>query len=106
MTPLSSEPAVIVVEPSDHGTNVEGAIHRVELEGCARDLGAIGNNSSLNNWAEKLCAFFESQTLKTAAYGIEENESSCVKLQCNQWGSFADVGKLTARSELIGVLWT
>ena len=35
------EPAVVEVEPSDHGTNVEGSIDGVELERSSRNLRAV-----------------------------------------------------------------
>jgi hypothetical protein len=65
MTPFCGKPAVIVIKPSDHGTNIESTIDRVELERCAGNFGTVWNNSSFNNWAEKLCALFESQAFKT-----------------------------------------
>lgn len=88
VTPFSGEPAVVVVEPSNHSTDVESAIDGVELERCAGDLCAVGDDSSLNNGAEELCAFLESQTFETAAKGVEENESSGVELETQLAGSF------------------
>jgi hypothetical protein len=88
VAPFSGEPAVIVVEPSNHGTDVESAIDGVELERCAGDLCAVGNDSSLNNGAEELCAFLESQTFETAAKSVEENESSGIELETQLAGSF------------------
>ena len=67
VAPFCGEPAVIVVEPSDHSTDVECAIDGIELEGCAGNLGTVWNDSPLNNWTKKLCAFLKSQTLETAA---------------------------------------
>lgn len=49
VSPLGSQPAVVVVEPPDHGTDVEGAIDGVELEGCAGNPGSIGHNGALDN---------------------------------------------------------
>lgn len=67
MTPLSGQPAVVVIEPSDHGTNVEGGIDWVQLEWSSRDLGTVGDDGALDNWAEKLGALLESETLKSTS---------------------------------------
>ena len=80
MTPLSSEPAIIVIEPSDHGTDIESAINRVELEGGAGNFRSVWNHSSFNNWTEQLCAFLKSQTFETAAECVKQDESSRIKL--------------------------
>lgn len=80
MAPLGSQPAVIEVEPSDHGTNVEGAVDGVQDKGSTGNLGAVGNDSAGHNGAEQLGALFEPQTLKTAAKSVEEDPSSSVEL--------------------------
>lgn len=80
VTPFSSQPAVVVIQPADHGTDVEGAVDRVQLVGGTGDLGAIGNRSALNNRAQQLGALLKAETLKTAADGVEENPSCRVKL--------------------------
>ena len=46
MTPLSSEPAVVVVEPADGSADVEGTSDRVELVWSSRNTGTIRNDSS------------------------------------------------------------
>jgi hypothetical protein len=73
VTPLGGKPAVIVVKPPDHGTNVEGTIDRVQLVGSTRDTGTVRNNSALNNGTQQLGAFFESQGLQSATQGVEED---------------------------------
>jgi hypothetical protein len=80
VTPLSSEPAVVEVEPSDHSTNVEGGVDGIKLEGSTRDLGAVGDNGARDNGSKELRALLEPQTLETAAKGIEEDPSSSVEL--------------------------
>jgi hypothetical protein len=80
VAPLGSEPAVVVVEPSNHGTDVESAIDGVELERRTGDLSAIGNNGSLDDRAEELRALLEPEALQTATKGIEKDESSGVEL--------------------------
>lgn len=83
VTPLSSQPAVVEVEPSDHGTNVEGAIDGVKDEGSTRHLGSVGDDSAGNDRAEELGALLEAETLKTAAKGVEENPSGGIELRSN-----------------------
>ena len=80
MAPLGSEPAVIEVEPSDHGTDVEGGINGVKLEGCSRHLGAVGDDSAGDDGAKELRALLELQTLEAAAQGVHEDPSSSVEL--------------------------
>lgn len=80
MTPLGGEPAVVVVQPPDHGTDVEGAIDGVKLEGGAGDLATIGNDGALDDGAEQLGAFLEAETLETAAESVEEDPAGSVKL--------------------------
>lgn len=80
MTPLSSEPAVVEVEPSDHSTNVESGVDGVKLEGSTRDLGTVRDNCAGDNGSEELRTLLEPQTLETAAESVEENPSSSVEL--------------------------
>lgn len=80
MTPLGCEPAVVVIQPSDHSTNVEGGVDWVELEVGSWDLWAIWNNGPWNGWAEQLGALLEAETLETAAKGVEEDEAGGVEL--------------------------
>ena len=46
VTPLSSEPAVIVVQPTDSSTNVEGTTDRVEGVWCTRDLASVRDDGT------------------------------------------------------------
>lgn len=85
MTPFSSKPAVVVVEPADHGTNVESSVDGVELEICSRDLGAIGDDGARDDRSQQLGALLEAQALKTAAQSVEENPSCCVELFSREW---------------------
>jgi len=80
VTPLSSEPAVVEVEPSDHSTNVESCVDGVKLEGSTRDLGTVRDNGARDNGSKELRALLEPQTLETAAEGVEKNPSSSVEL--------------------------
>jgi hypothetical protein len=80
VTPLSSEPAVVEVEPSDHSTNVESGVDGVKLEGSTRDLGTVRDNSARDNGSKELRALLEPQTLETATEGVEKDPSSSVEL--------------------------
>jgi hypothetical protein len=81
VTPLSRQPAVVEVEPADHGADVEGGIDGIELEGSTRDLGSVGDNGAGDDRAEELGALLELQTLETAAEGVHEDPSCCVELR-------------------------
>lgn len=80
MTPFGGQPAVIVVEPADHGTNVEGAIDGVELVRGTRHAGSVGHDGALHHGTEELGALLELEGLQTAAQGIEEDQTSSVEL--------------------------
>jgi hypothetical protein len=80
VTPLCGQPAVVEVEPPDHGTNVESAQDGVELVVGTRNLGAIGNNSALDDGAEDVPALLELKRLQTAAQSVNEDPTGSVKL--------------------------
>lgn len=80
VAPFGRKPAVVVVKPPDNGTNVESAVHGVQLVRGTWDLGAVGDNSALDDRAEQLCALFESESLQPTAEGVEENKTSSVEL--------------------------
>lgn len=88
MTPFSGQPAVVEVEPSDHGTDVEGTVDRVQHIGSTRDLGAVGHDGARDGRAEQLGALLEAEALKTAAQSVEENPSSGVELGSNKTVSY------------------
>lgn len=81
VTPLSGQPAVVEVEPSDHSTNVEGTVDGVKDVGGTGDLGTVRDDGTGDDGAEELGALLEAEALKTAAEGIEENPSSSVELE-------------------------
>lgn len=70
VTPLGREPAVVVVEPADHGTNVESAIDGVQLVRSTRNTGTVGDGGTLHHGPEELGALLELQGLETAAKGV------------------------------------
>ena len=80
VTPFSGQPAVVEVEPADHGANVEGAVDGVQHEGGARDLGAVGDHGAGDDRTQQLGALLEAQALEAAAEGVEEDPSSSVEL--------------------------
>jgi hypothetical protein len=80
VTPLSSEPAVVEVEPSDHGANVEGSVDGVHLVVCTRHLGTIGDGCAFDNGAEDVPALLELQAFETATQGVNKDPSRGVVL--------------------------
>ena len=80
MTPFGGEPAVVEVEPSDHGADVEGAADWIELVGGTGDFGAMRDGGARDDGAEELGAVGEFEGFETAAEGVEEDESSGVDL--------------------------
>ena len=80
MTPLGGQPAVIVVQPADHGTNVESTVDRVQLVGSTKHTGSIGDHGTVDNGAQHLGALLEFQGLQTATDSIEENQTGSVIL--------------------------
>lgn len=80
MTPLGGKPAVIVIEPADHGTDVESTVDGVQLVGGTRHASTVGNNSAIDNGAKELSALLELQGLQTTAEGVKKNETGSVEL--------------------------
>lgn len=93
VTPLSSQPAVVEVEPSDHGTNVEGAVDGVQDEGSTGNLGAVGDDGARDNGTKELGALLESQTLETTAEGIEEDPSGSIELSKQRVSVWSDAAE-------------
>lgn len=93
MAPLSCQPAVIEVEPSDDGTNVKGTVYWVEDVWGTGHASAIRDGCAWNDGAQKLGAGWEFESFETAAKGVEEDESSSVDLAMIsvQWTSLAYV---------------
>lgn len=73
MAPFSSQPAVIVVQPSNHCSNVEGAIDGIENIGSTRNSGTMWNDSTFDYGSEEFSAFFESKSFQAAADGVEKD---------------------------------
>lgn len=80
MAPLGSEPAVVEVEPSDHGANVEGTVDGVHLVVGTRYLAAIGDGCAFHNRTEDLPALLEAQPLQTAAKRVNEDPAGGIEL--------------------------
>jgi hypothetical protein len=85
VTPLSGQPAVVEVEPSDHGTDVESTTDGVELVVCTWDLSTIFLNGAFDDWTELLYAAVELESLETAAEGVNEDPSCSVELFGSQF---------------------
>ena len=108
MTPLSGQPAVVEVEPSDHSTNVESTVDRVELVVSSGHFGAIGYYGALNNGTEDVPALLELERLETAAERVDEDPAGSVELQRYRISltSCHVFQCRTASSESILTLWT
>ena len=67
VTPLGCQPAVIVVEPADHGTNVESTIDGVKLVRSTGHAGSIGDHGAFDDGTKELGALLELEGLKTTS---------------------------------------
>jgi hypothetical protein len=76
MSPLCSQPAVIVVKPPDHGANIESAVDWVENVRRAGYSCTVWNDSTFNYRPEQLRAFFEAEGFEAAADGVEKDVAS------------------------------
>jgi hypothetical protein len=81
VAPLGCQPAVVEVQPADHGSDIECTADGIELVGCAEDFGTVGHGSAFNDWAEKLGAVRELESFETAAKSVEEDETGGVDLR-------------------------
>jgi hypothetical protein len=80
MTPFSSEPTIIVVEPPDHGTDVEGAIDGVKLVGCTGDASTMWDCGAFDDGTKKFGALFEAESFETTAESVKEDVAGSVEL--------------------------
>lgn len=80
VTPFSSQPAVIVVQPTDHGTNVESTVDGVQLVRSSGNASTVGDDSAFDRGAQQLGALLELQGLQSTTDGIEEHQTGRVKL--------------------------
>src|SRR5690606_5831302 len=72
VAPFGGQPGVVEVEPADHGADVEGGLDRVQLEGGAGDLGAVGHDGAGHDGAQQLGAGGVFQRLQAAAQGVDQ----------------------------------
>ena len=72
VSPLGGEPGVVEVEPADHGADVEGGLHGVELIAGAGDARAVGNDGAGDDGAEELGAGGVLEGFKAAAERVDE----------------------------------
>ena len=73
VAPFSCQPAVVVVQPANHGSNVEGTIDRIKDVRSPGHSSTMRYDGALNDGPEKLGAFFESKGFKAAPDGIKED---------------------------------
>jgi len=83
VAPFGGEPAVVEVEPADHGADVEGAGDGVQDVGGSRDSDAVGDGGAGDDGAEEFGAGGEFEGFEAAAEGVEEDEAGGVELE---WG--------------------
>src|SRR5688572_14353512 len=72
MAPLRGKPGVVEVQPADHRADVEGGVHRVELELGARHARAIRHRGALDDRAEQLVAGRVFERLEAAAQRVHQ----------------------------------
>ncbi len=72
MAPLGGEPGVVEVEPADHGADVEGGLHGIELKAGAGNARAVGNDRAGHDGAEQLGAGGVFERFKAAAERVDE----------------------------------
>src|SRR5216110_2323335 len=72
MAPLGGEPGVVEVEPADQRADVEGRLHRVELEGGARDARAARHDRSGHHGTQELAAGRNRERLQGAGEAVHE----------------------------------
>ena len=119
---FGSQPTIIVVEPTDHGTNIEGSPYGVELVVCPWNLCAcleegrqsvnrtgvssrtIGYDGSLDNWTHETSTFLEPQTLQAAPNRI--NEAQAGGFVCQLRVNFVVVDVVRNVNENLVRLWT
>jgi hypothetical protein len=70
--PFRRQPAVVEIEPADHGADIEGGLHGIELELRARHPGAIRYDRSRHDGSQELPAGGIAQRRKRAAKRINE----------------------------------
>ena len=74
MTPLSSKEAIIVVEPTDGSSDVEGSTDGVELIVGSRDAGAVRDHGTLHDGSQEFSALGEPQGFEPTADRVDEAE--------------------------------
>ena len=79
MTPLSSKPAVVIVQPSYHSTNVKCAIDGVELVRCTWHFRAVWDYRAWHYRTQDSCALRKPQSLETAAERVCEDVSGGIE---------------------------
>ncbi len=72
VAPLRGEPGIVEVEPPYHRADVEGGLHRIQLEARAGDARALGDRGSRNEGPEKLGARGILERLQAAAERVHE----------------------------------
>ena len=72
VAPFGGEPRVVEIEPADHRAEAECRLHRIELVGRTRHLGAVRHDRSRHDRSEQLRAGRIGQRLEAAAERIQQ----------------------------------
>jgi hypothetical protein len=72
VTPFSRQPGVVEIQPSDHRTDVERGLHRVQLMGSPGHPRAAGQHRSVHHWSQKPGAGRIPQRLEAASQRIHQ----------------------------------
>jgi len=84
--PFGGEPAVVEVQPANHGADVEGAGDGVQDVRGSWDADAVGDGGAGDDGAEEFGAGGEFEGFEAAAEGVEEDEAGGVVLDRAQRG--------------------
>jgi hypothetical protein len=79
VTPFRSQPAVVVVQPSDHRTNIESAVNRIQCKRSTGHPSAVGNICTGHHGPKDSTALREAQRLQAAADGVEQDVARSVE---------------------------
>src|SRR5712671_617583 len=72
VAPLGGVPGIVEIEPADRRADVEGRLHRIQLEARAGDAGAVLNDGARGERPEELGAGGVLQRLQAAAERVHQ----------------------------------
>ncbi len=92
MAPLGGEPGVVEIQPADHRADVEGRLHRFELEGGAGNSRSARHDRPRHYRTQELAAGRVLQRLKGAGEGVHQAVARGVVRRLAVHGEIAGVG--------------